>query len=316
VERISAVICAKDEEDNIAACIGCLEGVDEIVIADGGSTDRTREIAESLGARTFARKDHSILVTKKDVAAFKKRFGWDSALVAGERIGNGQMDSREAVAAAKFEWVVMPDADERVSWDLPRLRAEVLPIADQIISQFVHAHDENGDPIRVSTITKMFRKTHGRIEGRTHQVLLPEGRCVSTDLMRIDHWQKPKPNRQNYVRAIMEYSVLKEDDQRSRFYLGREYYYYREYDKALELLDLYLANATWQPEIAQARPYAARCYWESGRGDEARKSCLEAVLLNPMHKEALALMAELYYEPWSHKWAQLAVAATDEDILF
>jgi hypothetical protein len=112
-----------------------------------------------------------------------------------------------------------------------------------------------------------------------------------------------------------------DDDQRSRFYLGREYYYRGRHAHALELLNLYLRDATGHiPEIGQARLYAAHCYWEdgSGRGDEARKSALEALVLNPMHKDVLEFLASpgVYHEPWTHKWRRLAEAANDEDILF
>jgi glycosyltransferase involved in cell wall biosynthesis len=313
-EPISAVICTFNEEHNIADCIASVNGVDEVVVSDDGSTDRTVEIAESLGAYVFRRKDHTIGVTAQNVADFKARFGWDPAFAAGDRIGDGSEKGREALAAAHNDWCVCPDADERVTWDLPRIREEILPVADQVVSDFVHSHDEQGNPHRISTICKLFRRSVTQVGGRTHTTILPAGRVVQTDLMRIDHWQRP--HGQPEVRPTMEYSVLVDDDQRSRFYLGRELYYYKEFDKALTLLDLYLRDATWQPEIAQARLYAARCYWESGRGDEARKSCLEAVMLNPMHKEALYLMAELYFEPWAHKWRHLADHATDEDILF
>jgi len=312
---LSAVIATFNEADNIAACIESVAGVDEVVVNDDGSTDGTVEIAESLGAKVFRRSEHAEFATQDDVDAFAQRFGWAPRFEAGSRIRNGHLEAREGIDHASHDWVVCPDADERVSWDLPRIRREILPNADQIISEFVHSHKADGSPERVSTITKMFRKSVTRLEGRTHGVVIPFGRIVSIPFMRVDHWQKPGHS-QGYVLPIMEYCVMKDDDARSRFYLGREYYYYGERAKALTLLDLYLSEATWMPEIAQARLYAARCYWESGQGDEARKSCLEAVLINPDHKEALALMAELYFEPWRSKWQRIADAATDKDILF
>ena len=54
--QISVVVPTKDEERNIAACLGAFDGVRdrvEIVVVDNASTDRTREIAASLGARVF-----------------------------------------------------------------------------------------------------------------------------------------------------------------------------------------------------------------------------------------------------------------------
>jgi len=314
-EPISAVVCTLNEEDNIAACIESVAGVDEVVVADDGSTDGTVSIAESLGAKVYRRHDHSEYATQADVDAFTERFGWTPTFTDGFRIRNGHLEAREGISFATHDWVVCPDADERVTWDLPRLREEVLPVADQVVSEFVHSHKEDGSPEKVSTITKMFRRSTTRIEGRTHGVIIPAGRIAQVSFMRIDHWQKPGHS-QSYVLPILEYSVLKEDDMRSRFYLGREYFYYKQYDRALTLLDLYLENATWQPEIAQARLYAARCYWASMRGDEARESCLQAVLLNPDHKDALYLMSEMYFSPWKSKWKYIADNATDKDVLF
>ena len=319
-EKISLVVCTLNEASNIEACIRSATGVDEIVVADDGSTDGTVKIAESLGARVFRRSDWSTRATQDDVDRFTARFGWAPAFTAGHRIRNGHLEAREGVMAASHDWVLALDADERVRWDLPRLKEKVLPQADQVISQFVHSHNADGSPVKITFITKMFRKSLARIEARTHTCLLPIGRCLKTGLVRIDHYQAPG-HTQSYVLPILEYSVLIEDDQRSRFYLGREYYYKRQHNRALTLLDLYLRDATGHiPEIGQARLYAARCYWEdgSGRGDLARKSCLEALVLNPEHKEALQLMASpgFYHEPWSHKWQHHADVATDEDVLF
>jgi glycosyltransferase involved in cell wall biosynthesis len=47
----SVIIMTKNEEKNIAKCIRSVAEFDEIFVVDSGSTDRTVEIAESLGAR-------------------------------------------------------------------------------------------------------------------------------------------------------------------------------------------------------------------------------------------------------------------------
>ncbi len=316
MEKVSAVIATFNEEENIADCIKSVQDADEIIVNDDSSTDNTVKIAKSLGAKVVTRPDFGEYPTAEDVKDFEKRFGWKPLFEEGKRIRNGHLESSFGVNSAKYDWVIVPDADERITWKLDKLRKEVLPNADQIIGQFVHSHKEDGSPERMSTIIKMFRKSVTQIDGRTHTCIIPYGRIVETNLLRVDHWQKFVPNRQIYVRPILEYCVLKDDDQRSRFYLGREYYYYHEYDKALKILDIYFKDATWMPEIAQARLYQARCYWESGQGDKARESALQAFLINPDQKETCELMSEMYFEPWKSKWAYIAQNATNKDILF
>ena len=56
--KISGVIITFNEERNIERCINSLKPVcDEIVVVDSFSTDRTKEIAQGLGAIFIENKD-------------------------------------------------------------------------------------------------------------------------------------------------------------------------------------------------------------------------------------------------------------------
>lgn len=91
---ISAVIIALDEEDRLPGALASVRFCDEVVVVDAGSTDRTREVAEAAGAR--------VLVNAP----------WPGFLA----------QRRLATSAARHEWVLALDADERVS---DPLRAEI-----------------------------------------------------------------------------------------------------------------------------------------------------------------------------------------------
>lgn len=57
MEKISATIIAFNEEKRIAACLESLSGLaDEIIVVDSFSTDRTVEIARSMGAKVTQRR--------------------------------------------------------------------------------------------------------------------------------------------------------------------------------------------------------------------------------------------------------------------
>lgn len=88
---ISILILTLDEEANIAACLESVSWSDDVVVLDSGSTDRTLEIARSLGARVIERPF--------DTYAGQRNFGLQ------------QVQYRNA-------WLLMLDADERVPADL------------------------------------------------------------------------------------------------------------------------------------------------------------------------------------------------------
>ena len=54
--KISALILAKNEERNIEDCIRTVLFCDEVLVVDDFSTDRTKEMAERLGARVLQRR--------------------------------------------------------------------------------------------------------------------------------------------------------------------------------------------------------------------------------------------------------------------
>ena len=51
---MTVIILTKNEEANIERCINSVKGwVERIVVVDSGSTDRTVELAENLGAEIY-----------------------------------------------------------------------------------------------------------------------------------------------------------------------------------------------------------------------------------------------------------------------
>jgi glycosyltransferase involved in cell wall biosynthesis len=91
--RISAFVITSNEESNIGACLEALAWVDEIIVVDAMSSDRTREIAARYTQHVFSRP-------------------WE-----------GYAPAREyALSKCTSQWVLAVDADERVT---PELRAEI-----------------------------------------------------------------------------------------------------------------------------------------------------------------------------------------------
>jgi len=84
---LSAALIARDEEKFLGPCLESLAGlVDEVVVVDTGSADRTPDIAASHGARVYRR-------------------AWTDDFAAARN---------QALDLARGEWILYIDADERV----------------------------------------------------------------------------------------------------------------------------------------------------------------------------------------------------------
>ncbi len=89
---LSAVIIAQDEEDCIAKAVqSCLPFADEIVVVDGGSCDRTVEIARQMGAVVY-HNPWPGYAAQRNFAADKAKHDWiffiDADEIAGKELGN------------------------------------------------------------------------------------------------------------------------------------------------------------------------------------------------------------------------------------
>lgn len=93
MKPVTAVIITFNEESNIRQCLATLPFASECIVVDSASTDRTTSIAETMGARVFP-------------VAWK---GYARSKNAG-------------IDAASNDWILLVDADERVS---PALAASI-----------------------------------------------------------------------------------------------------------------------------------------------------------------------------------------------
>ena len=100
--QISATIITLNEEDNLERCIHSLKGiVDEIIIVDSGSQDRTLEIAADCGARVFTRA-WTNYSEQKNYAASQASSDWILSLDADECLSlelNGEIAELKAAGA-------------------------------------------------------------------------------------------------------------------------------------------------------------------------------------------------------------------------
>lgn len=104
MDKISAIIITKNEEANINDCLNSINWVDEIILVDAESTDKTAELAKKFTSKIFIHK-------------------WE-----------GFVKQKEfAVSQTSNEWILNIDADERIS---PKLKEEIIALIDKDIDGY------------------------------------------------------------------------------------------------------------------------------------------------------------------------------------
>ena len=169
--RLSHCLIVKNEESNIEKALSWAKGVVfEQIVVDTGSTDRTIEIAEQMGAKVY-------------------HFEWKDDFSAARNY---------AIDKAVGDWLIILDADEyfppgeaeklarhieRVESDL-QLRENCIALScswDNI--------DENGKPVSIGSNVRVFRNIPSiRFKGRIHeQHYIDPERVVRMDDVRFIH---------------------------------------------------------------------------------------------------------------------------------
>ena len=156
----------RDEEKFLGGCLASLRGVmDEIVVVDTGSTDRTKEIAHAHGVEVFD-------------------FLWCDDFSAARNF---------ALDRAHGEWILYIDADERIRrYDRSALERELSD--ESLVACTVRFHQKTG--YTAYPEYRLFRHDDRlRFEGVMHETMLPsvmrvaeeEERRIGSSLLTIDH---------------------------------------------------------------------------------------------------------------------------------
>ena len=143
-QPITVIVPCKNERNNIAPCIASFYDLaDEILIADSGSTDDTVEIAKCFEKVRLIRREY---VTSGD---FKN---W-------------------AIPQAKHEWILVVDADERVTPEMVqeiKLELSRGPMYDGYwiyrTNHFMGYRQNFGDA-RTDCVLRLFKRDKGRYSG-------------------------------------------------------------------------------------------------------------------------------------------------------
>lgn len=253
---ISLCMIVKNEEDVIARCLDCVEGIaDEIVIVDTGSTDQTKEIAARYTSRVYD-------------------FEWVDDFAAARNF---------AFSKAEKEYILWLDADDVLLQDdrqrFLELKRTMDRSIDMVLMKYDVAFDEGGRPTFSYYRERLVKRSRGyRWVGRIHEVIEPSGTRIYSSIAvshKKMHPNEPMRNLRIFERMLSEGAAL---DPRQQYYYGRELMYNGRYRESLKVLEDFLDSGLgWMENQIGACGDIARCWYALGEDRRALHALLQSM---------------------------------------
>ena len=182
---VSVLILAKNEEKNMVDCINSVKFASDIVVIDDFSTDTTKQLSESLGARVIT---HAMA-------------------------GDWGQQQTFAIHQAKERWVLFLDADERISEPLAEEIGKTValdkPIAYWIRRENKFKHEKATHGIlRPDYVDRLFLAEGSYVKGFVHpQIVTPYKNEKLKNVMyhfTYDNWNQYFGKFNNYTKLAAE----------------------------------------------------------------------------------------------------------------
>ncbi len=278
--KVIVYAISKNESKFVNKWVDSMSEADEIYVLDTGSTDDT---VKKL-------KERNVHVNIKEYDFW--------------RFDEARNDSLEFVPK-NTDICVCTDLDEvfNKGW-----RKELENVWNNNITRCEYTYNWsliNNKPI----ISFIYDKIHSRNNYKwihpVHEVLQSTSNEIRTrnENIILNHYPDTSKSRSSYL-PLLELSVKEEPlNDRNMHYLGREYMYYKKYNKSIDTLikHLSLKSATWKDERSASMRFIARCYKELKRYRESEMWYKLAIKEAPYLRDPYIELALLYYELKKYK---------------
>ena len=287
--KIAVYTIALNEAQFVKPWYESAKNADYLLIADTGSTDETKLLAQSLGINVI------------DISIKPWRFD----------------DARNASLAClpnDIDYCIALDMDEVLieGW---REALEAVPTqTTRPRYKYTWNWNEDGSPGLQYGGDKIHSRHGYRWKHPVHEVMVTDRIAEVQNWidLEIHHHADPTKPRSQYMPLLAQ--SVKEDplDDRNAFYYARELFFYGKVEESIEEFKRHLSlpRAVWKPERAASMRYIAKM----SNGIEKEEWLKRAVREAPDRREAYVDLAEFYYKTQSWE-ACLDVAENALDIV-
>ena len=287
---ISLCMIVRDEAAVLGRCLKSVApAVDEIIIVDTGSVDSTKAVAAAYTDKIYD-------------------FAWVDDFAAARNA---------SFAKATGTYILWLDADDvLLAADLDALlclknRLDQDP-ADVVMMRYNTGFDSHGNPTFFFDRERLVRRAAGPVwRGRVHEYIDCPGRRITVNIAVTHRSEKTvytTRNLQIYEKMAAAGETFSPRDQ---FYYGRELFYHRQYDRAVQALQAFLATGEgWLPDQLEACKFLSASLQAKQDWTGAFAALCRGFALGPPRADLLCGCGDLLLSkgkypaaiPW-YKWA-------------
>lgn len=270
---ISLCMIVRDEEAVLGRCLESVkDAVDEIIIVDTGSTDRTKEIAEQYTSQLFTFQWVDNFAAARNFTFSKARMDYQMWLDADD--------------------VLMPEDAAALRTLKEELKADVVMMPYQV------AFDSDGHPTMSYYRERLFKREKGfQWAGAVHETITPSGEIRYVDIAvqhRKLHINDPDRNLRILERQKRSGKLF---SARDMYYYARELYYHERYnDAAKAFTDFLTMPDGWVEDKIGACLQMAKCCEMLGKPDAAMLSLCQSFAYGRPRAEICCEMGRLLME--------------------
>lgn len=288
---ISLCMIVKNEEKYLDRCLSSVkEAVDEIIIADTGSSDRTKEIAAGYTRHIFD-------------------FPWTDDFSAARNF---------SFSKATMDYCLWLDADDILLPEqlekLMHLKRTLPPDTDMVMALYAAGFSKDHKPSFLYYRERLMRRKAGFTwQGAVHECIAPRGKIVYSHII-IEHHRPEDRSHSLRNLKIYEKSILKGAvfSARDKLYYARELMAAGRPEEACPLFkEVIEDNGAWTENRIEACRNLAQACNSLGRGKDAMDALLKSFALDCPRAEILCDLGDLFksqkrYAPAIY-WYKLAL---------
>ncbi|WP_256761485.1 glycosyltransferase [Cohnella sp. WQ 127256] len=285
---ISLCMIVKDEEATLDRVLSSVQEImDEIIIVDTGSIDRTKEIARKYTDRIFD-------------------FKWIEDFSAARNF---------SFSKATKEYILWLDADDIVETEdrsrFHALKATLTPDIERVTMPYLLAFDTTGKPTSSLRRNRLVRRDRNFTwVGPVHEYLAAWGKFLDSDVS-ITH-RKEKVYTDRNLRIYTQRKEAEEQFSiRDLYYYANELREHAKYDDAVVYYDKMLKTGQgWIEDNIQACVKMSECYSHMGNKEKCFESLVRALVYEKPRPDVSCAIAGYFFKEEQHEnavfWYDLA----------